>query len=73
MASEPEIKFALDYGEQLLDDDLADPEEQKRIQEDIDELERVLNELKQGTTAEKTRYNTLQLKKGSSNHNLYRK
>ena len=54
--SEPEIKFALDYGEHLVDDDLTDPKEKQKIQEDVVEMERTLKDLKEDTAKETIRY-----------------
>ena len=55
-SSEPEIRFALDYGEQLVDDDLTDPDEKQKIQEDVITVERTLKDLKEKAAKEKIRY-----------------
>lgn len=59
--SEPEIRFALDSGEQLVDDDLTDPEKKQKIQEDVVELERTLKDLKEDVAKEKIRCDILRL------------
>lgn len=55
-SSEPEIRFALDYGEQLVDDDLTDPDEKQKIQEDVADMEQTLKDLKVEAAKEKIRY-----------------
>lgn len=55
-SSEPEIRFALDYGEQLVDDDLTDSDEKQKIQEDVIDIERTLKDLKEEAHKEKIRY-----------------
>lgn len=55
-SSEPEIRFALDYGEQLVDDDLTDSDEKQKIQEDVIDMERTLKGLKEEAAKEKIRY-----------------
>lgn len=55
-SSEPEIRFALDYGEQLVDDDLTDSDEKQKIQEDVIDIERTLKDLKEEALQEKIRY-----------------
>ena len=39
-----------------MDDDLTDPEEKQKIQEDVVEMERTLKDLKEDTVKEKIRY-----------------
>lgn len=53
--SEPEIKFALECGERLIDDDVADPEDKEKIQQDIEELARALKDLKEEAAKERIR------------------
>lgn len=54
--SEPEIKFALEYGEQLIDDDLTDPEDKEKIHGDVKEMGQALKDLKEEAAKEKIRY-----------------
>ena len=53
--SEPEIKFAIECGEQLVEDDLTEAEEKEKIQEDVKELEKGFRDLKAESTKEKIR------------------
>ena len=54
--SEPEIKFAIECGEQLVEDDLTEAEEKEKIQEDVKELEKGFRDLKAESTKEKIRW-----------------
>ena len=53
--SEPEIKFALAYGGQLIDDDLTDAEEKEKLHVDVVQLEKDLEDLKVEVANEKIR------------------
>lgn len=53
--SEPEIKFAFQCGEQLVEDDLTEAEEKEKIQEDVMELEKGFRDLKAESAKEKIR------------------
>lgn len=53
--SEPEIKFAFECGEQLVEDDLTEAEEKEKIQEDVMELEKGFRDLKAESAKEKIR------------------
>ncbi|XP_068690393.1 utrophin-like [Montipora foliosa] len=57
--SEPEIKFALAYGGQLIDDDLTDAEEKEKIHVDVVQLEKDLEDLKVEAANEKIRLEQL--------------
>ncbi|XP_067048762.1 dystrophin-like isoform X1 [Acropora muricata] len=57
--SEPEIKFAIECGEQLVEDDLTEAEEKEKIQEDVKELEKGFRDLKAESTKEKIRLEQL--------------
>ena len=46
----------MDYGEQLVDDDLTDSDEKQKIQEDVIDIERTLKGLKEEALKEKIRY-----------------
>lgn len=46
----------MDYGEQLVDDDLTDSHEKQKIQEDVIDIERTLKGLKEDALKEKIRY-----------------
>lgn len=54
--SEPEVKYTLEYGEQLIDDDLTDAEDKGKIQENVKELEKAFKDLKEDAAKEKMRY-----------------
>lgn len=53
---EPEIKFAIECGEQLVEDELTEAEEKEKIQEDVKELEKGFRDLKAESTKEKIRW-----------------
>ena len=54
--SEPEIKFALEYGEHLVDDDITDPEDEEKIRDDVNEMGQALKDLKTEAAEERIRY-----------------
>ncbi|XP_015765376.1 PREDICTED: dystrophin-like [Acropora digitifera] len=56
---EPEIKFAIECGEQLVEDELTEAEEKEKIQEDVKELEKGFRDLKAESTKEKIRLEQL--------------
>ena len=54
--SEPEINFALEYGGRLVDDDITDPEDKTKINEEVGEMGKALNDLKEDAAKERKRY-----------------
>ena len=54
--SEPEINFALEYGGRLVDDDITDPEDKTKINEEVEEMGKALNDLKEDAAKERKRY-----------------
>ena len=54
--SEAEINFALEYGGRLVDDDITDPEDKTKINEEVEEMGKALNDLKEDAAKERKRY-----------------
>ena len=54
--SEPEINFALEYGGRLVDDDITDPEDKTKINKEVEEMGKALNDLKEDAAKERKRY-----------------
>ena len=59
--SEPEIKFALEYGEHMIDDDLTDAEDKEKVQKDVKELEEDLKNLEEEAAKETIRYSAFKV------------
>ena len=54
--SEPEINFALEYGGRLVDDDITDPEDKTKINEEVEDMAKALTDLKEDAAKERKRY-----------------